>query len=659
MKLSVIIVNYNVRFFLEQAVRSTLKALELVEGELIVVDNASSDDSQSMMKELFPDVQYIYLNENLGFSKANNVGIKASKGEYVLLLNPDTVVAEDSFKICVDFMDQHPDAGGLGVHMIDGTGHFLPESKRGLPTPKAAFYKIFGLSSLFPNSKTFGTYHLGYLDEEETHAVDILSGAFMVMRKEALDKSGLLDETFFMYGEDIDLSYRLTKAGYKNYYLPEARIIHYKGESTKKDSVNYVFVFYRAMVIFAKKHFDRGQASLFGFAIELAIYFRAGIAILRRLFGGFWQMIIDALLIFGIFRFATGWYASWANKDFDLPFIDSVTLGYTAIALFVLLYSSVYDRQFRYYRLLKGWGIAFLVLLGFYSLLPESLRYSRAVLLIGSVGAMFGTMIWRSVFNAINSSSFEIYNPKASRIGVVGDTRSLEDVNGFFDYHKRDRDLICGIAIEEEEHYPVGFVGQADEARLIVEDFRLTEIVFDERVISNKRMIELMEILADNEVEFRMLLGDPLFMVGSQAALRSDDVVASGDLENINIDAIKRVKRTLDLLITPFVVILSPILLFLVDDRIGLFKNIFRVVIGKASWIGYDPRAKHVALPNLKPGVAYSLLNVILPDTGQLQLIQENLTYISNYSIQNDLRLIFRHMHALGRNPLRESPKHP
>jgi GT2 family glycosyltransferase len=250
MKLSVVIVNYNVRHFLEQCLKSVERAMAGIEGEVFVVDNDSTDGSVEMVRSKFPWVILIENRENVGFSKANNQAISISKGEYVLLLNPDTVVEEDTFSKCVSFMDAHPDAGGLGVKMIDGKGKFLPESKRGMPSPAVAFWKISGLSSIFPKSRTFGRYHLGFLDENKTHEVEILAGAFMWMRKSVLDKVGLLDETFFMYGEDIDLSYRILQGGYKNYYLPDTRIIHYKGESTKKSSVNSVMVFYHDMPLF-------------------------------------------------------------------------------------------------------------------------------------------------------------------------------------------------------------------------------------------------------------------------------------------------------------------------------------------------------------------------------------------------------------------------
>ena len=304
MKLSVIIVNYNVQYFLENCLNSVYNSSEGIEFEVIVVDNNSVDGSLEMLKEKFPQTTVISNKDNKGFSKANNQAIKIAKGEYVVLLNPDTVVEENTFKLCCDFMDENPKSGGLGVKMLDGKGNFLPESKRGLPTPGVAFYKIFGLSALFPKSEKFGQYHLGHLSKEKNHEIEILSGAFMMMRKSVLDEIGLLDESFFMYGEDIDLSYRITQAGYTNHYFSETQIIHYKGESTKKSSINYVFVFYRAMAIFAKKHFSNKNAQLFSTLINFAIYIRAGLAVLTRTIKHFLLPILDGVILSsGIYLF--------------------------------------------------------------------------------------------------------------------------------------------------------------------------------------------------------------------------------------------------------------------------------------------------------------------------------------------------------------------
>ncbi|NLV38493.1 MAG: glycosyltransferase family 2 protein, partial [Bacteroidales bacterium] len=209
MKLSVIIVNYNVRYFLEQCLHSLYRAIKNTETEVFVVDNCSTDDSLEMLRQSYPEIKLIANSENLGFAKANNLAIEASESDYVLLLNPDTLVQEEAIRNMLSFMDAHPEAGALGVKMIDGRGRFLAESKRGLPTPAVSFYKISGLSALFPRSRRFGRYHLGWLDKDKIHSVEILAGACMLVRREAIIKAGLLDENFFMYGEDIDWSYRI------------------------------------------------------------------------------------------------------------------------------------------------------------------------------------------------------------------------------------------------------------------------------------------------------------------------------------------------------------------------------------------------------------------------------------------------------------------
>jgi GT2 family glycosyltransferase len=281
-RLSIVIVNYNVKYYLEQCLIS-LQASDIASLlEIIVVDNNSSDGSREYFAGAFPDVRFIWNTQNVGFAKATNQGIRQSQGQYVLLLNPDTVVGEHVLSRACDFMDAHPDAGALGVKMINGCGKFLPESKRGFPSPWASFCKIFGLTRFFPRSPVLGKYHLLYLDENKVHQIDILCGAFMLMRAETLTKTGLLDETFFMYGEDIDLSYRVTLSGYRNYYVPE-KIIHYKGESTKKDSIRYVKIFYEAMYIFFRKHYPR-SGFFFSLMVPVGIFTRAFMAAMRRMF---------------------------------------------------------------------------------------------------------------------------------------------------------------------------------------------------------------------------------------------------------------------------------------------------------------------------------------------------------------------------------------
>lgn len=288
LKLSVIIVNYNVKYYLDQCIRSVLRAFEEMNtpAEIIVVDNHSADGSVDYLEKrypqmLYPMVRFVRSAHNLGFARANNIAIRQSRGEYVLLLNPDTIVGEDALKASVDFMDAHEDAGAVGVRMLGAQGRRAMESRRGLPTPMVSFFKMLGFCNRWPHHRLFGKYYMGYLPWDEPCQIEVVSGAYCMLRRKALDEVGLLDEDFFMYGEDIDLSYRVLKGGYHNYYLP-VDILHYKGESTQKSSFRYVHVFYEAMLIFFRKHYS-GMTFLLSLPIKTAIYAKALMALVGML----------------------------------------------------------------------------------------------------------------------------------------------------------------------------------------------------------------------------------------------------------------------------------------------------------------------------------------------------------------------------------------
>lgn len=299
LKLSVIIVNYNVKYYLDQCISSVLRAFEEMKkasssdssvnedvAEIIVVDNHSADGSVNYLEKrypqmLYPMVRFVRSAHNLGFARANNIAIRQSKGEYVLLLNPDTIVGEDALKASVDFMDAHEDAGAVGVRMLGAQGRRAMESRRGLPTPMVSFFKMLGFCNRWPHHRLFGKYYMGYLPWDEPCQIEVVSGAYCMLRRKALDEVGLLDEDFFMYGEDIDLSYRVLKGGYHNYYLP-VDILHYKGESTQKSSFRYVHVFYEAMLIFFRKHYS-GMTFLLSLPIKTAIYAKALMALVGML----------------------------------------------------------------------------------------------------------------------------------------------------------------------------------------------------------------------------------------------------------------------------------------------------------------------------------------------------------------------------------------
>ena len=278
MKLSVIIVSYNVKYYLQQCIESVRRAINGIDAEICVIDNHSRDNTVGYLRKHNKDLRIIASNHNNGFARANNIFIQQTESEYVLLLNPDTIVGEEVLNDCIEFMDSHPQAGGLGVRMLKVDGSDAMESRRGLPTPMTSFYKMCGLCNRFPKNKLLGRYYMGYLPWDQPGQIEVISGAFFFMRREAIEKAGLLDEDFFMYGEDIDLSYRLLKNGYQNWYLP-LKILHYKGESTQKSSFRYVHIFYEAMLIFFKKHYGHTRFWL-TVPIKTAIYMKASFALI-------------------------------------------------------------------------------------------------------------------------------------------------------------------------------------------------------------------------------------------------------------------------------------------------------------------------------------------------------------------------------------------
>ncbi len=650
MKLSVIIVNYNVQHFLEQCLHSVFKASKNTNTEIIVVDNNSVDGSVAMVKEKFPQAVVLENKKNTGFSYANNQAIKIAKGEYVLLLNPDTVVEEDTFEKVIAFMDAHPDAGGLGVKMIDGKGNFLPESKRGLPTPSVAFYKIFGFSKLFPKSKTFGKYHLGFLDKDQTHEIEILSGAFMLLRKKALDTVGLLDERFFMYGEDIDLSYRILLGGYKNYYFPETRIIHYKGESTKKSSVNYVFVFYRAMVIFAEKHFSQNNAKLFSFLINLAIYLRAGAAIVVRFLKSIFLPAFDfGITVLGLFliteyyekniRFIEGGGYSEMLTSIAFP-------AYAFIWLFTIYLSGGYDKPIRLLKIVRGIFVGTGIILIAYSLLPEEYRFSRALILFGTLWILLAFLISRVALHLLGLKPYNLNPDKSKRIAIIGTQEEFERVNNLLKQTNINNSFLCFISADQNGNHHQQYVGNINQIEEVISIYKINEVIFCSRDISSQGIINHMHTLVSADVDFKIAPPESLSIIGSNS------IDTAGDLYIIDVNSIsksknKRNKRLIDLLLSFIFLLFSPILFFIQNNKLGFIKNIFSVAFGFKSWVGYGKEINE-HLPKIKPSVlspSDAIKNIEISEDTKNRL---NLAYSKNYKIENDLNIIWEGIKKLG-----------
>lgn len=650
MRLSIVIVNYNVKYFLEQCLHSLESAITGLETEVFVVDNNSVDGSNEMVASKFPWVNLIINKENVGFSRANNQAIKLATGDLVLLLNPDTILEQDTLSTCIHFMETHDDAGGLGIKMVDGNGKFLPESKRGLPTPTVAFYKIFGLSSLFPKSKTFGKYHLSYLDNNSTHEVDILSGAFMMLRKKALEKVGLLDETFFMYGEDIDLSYRITKGGYKNYYFPDARIIHYKGESTKKSSINYVFVFYNAMIIFAKKHFSQKNAWIFSLLIHIAIYLRASFAVLTRLFRKLIIPITDAAVIFlGSLMIVDYWETNVTytiGGHYPNLFLTLVLPLYVAIWIFSVFVSGGYDRPTKIRKIITGLLSGTIVILVFYALLPAELRFSRAIIILSGIWAVISLIAIRLILHFSGFKDYKLGYNQNKRFIIVGHADEATRVADLLHKTLINPSFIGLINVDQDAEKTNGFIGSLNQINDIISIYNIDEVIFCAKDLPAQNIIDIMTQLQKKEVDFKIAPPESLSIIGSNS------INTTGDLYVIDINSVGkpnnlRNKRLFDLLIAFILLPLIPAVMWIIRKPFGFLVNILRVLVGNRTWVGYS--SYNIALPGIKKGVLNPtdvLQNKKIDSDTALRL---NMLYARDYKIGTDLNIIWKGFRNLGR----------
>lgn len=650
-KLSVVIVNYNVKYFLEQALHSVRKAAALVPTEVFVVDNHSADGSCEMVKRNFPEVILIENKDNPGFSKANNQAIRQAKGEYILLLNPDTVVPEDCFvKIC-DFMDKTPNAGSLGVKMIDGKGNYLPESKRGLPTPIVAFYKMFGLSALFPKSKRFGKYHLGFLNKDEIHQVEVLAGAFMLLRKSLLDTIGLLDEDYFMYGEDIDLSYRINKVGYKNYYFPHTSIIHYKGESTKKASVNYVFVFYRAMIIFAQKHYSQKHARLFTLLINAAIYGRASIALLFTFISTIYVWAIDTFLFFIGAKYISLAYAEYKFETAAAYAGNIVTLNSFIYALLWsggLYLAGSYRKRIRPSSIGKGILIGTLAITVFYAFADEAYRFSRAIVLLGSLFALAVSYVLRLFVYTLTYKRTSFTLDSNIKTIIVGNKNEVQRVQHLLVHSKAKSEYIGYVAIQEEKSFDEYYLGTEDQLAEIVDLFKVEEIIFCSKDLSTQRIMQWMYSISKPDIHFKIVPEESVFIIGSNSKDEPGDFYTFEINLALNTPLQLRKKRLLDVSVSLLSVALLPLLLLVVKHKANFVLNIFKVLLGEKTWVGYATAPNTEMLPKLKPAVLTTIEKMMSEKLNLVTIQKLNFLYAKEYSAEKDLAIIAKGITKLG-----------
>ncbi len=561
MDLSVIIVNYNVRQFLENALTSVRRAMEGLTGEVFVVDNASDDGSAEMVRTSFPDVQLIENPRNLGFARANNIALSRAKGDFVLILNPDTIVQEDTFQVMLRFFADHPDAGLAGCKILNPDGSFQLPCRRSFPTPWVAFTKIFGLSALFPKSRLFGRYNLTYHSPDETYPVDAVSGSFMMARREVYERIGGLDEAFFMYGEDLDWCYRILQAGYKVYYVHSTQIVHYKGESTKRSEIDEIKLFYRAMQLFVEKHISRSVAVRF--VLTLAILFRELLATLGKavrpaIFAGIDFLLIDCALALSVLIYFGGTYhfPQWALETI-----------YTVPALIVVttLYASGVHTTHRY-SLSRSAGA---VVLGFIIIsaivfFAKSFAFSRAAVVVAGALSLVMLPGWRLAARmfgrggALRGHRKSLFGRRTLIVGTGSSAQEVlrklrarvddgYDVLGFIDTtRKRIGERVAGVEI----------IGSLENVGRVIDERRVSEVIFSVDGLSYADMLSAIARSKNPGVNFRLVPNSLEAIIGKTRIDRLDTLPLVDIDYNIHKPLNRFVKRLFDIAVSvlPFVV---------------------------------------------------------------------------------------------------------
>lgn len=641
-QISIIIVNYNVKHFLEHCLLSVFRALNGIDVEVFVVDNQSTDGSVEMVGEKFPQAKLIANTNNVGFARANNQAVKLATGKYILYLNPDTIVAEDCFSKCLDYMEANPKVGALGPKLIDGKGIFLPESKRGFPSAWVAFCKISGLSSLFKNSKRFNQYHQGFLPEDETNEVDVLVGCFMFCRKKTIDEVGSFDETYFMYGEDIDLSYQIHKGGYKNVYFPETTVIHYKGESTKKGSLNYVRMFYKAMIIFAKKNFTSGKKGLYVFLITLAIYFRAVIAFFRRIFTLLSLPILDAIILLASLWSMLSIWKSYVKPDTE--YSSSLLILFFITYLFswigAIFFSGGYDKPYKGQRVLRGMLIGSIIILTLYALLPENFRFSRGITVLGALIGTLAILFSRFVLQKLGIKSVQGEDQLNKQTLIVGHTDEENEIKTLIDKAGIHKNYI-GTASPTEEKFDYQ-ITSIDKLEPISKLYRVGEIIFSQHHLSFKEIISQIEKLGES-YDYKIHSFGTDSIIGSNSKNTAGDLYTTELIYDITLPSSRRNKRVVDILFSLFFILFSPILFWFAKDKKNYFRNCILTLEGDKTFVGYNDSQ----FPKLKEHIFPTYTSPKGFDIPADNIEHLDYLYAKKYSAWHDVKIIWENWRKL------------
>ena len=653
---SVIIVNYNVRDFLHQSLVSLQKALKGIQSEIFVIDNASDDGSAEMVRRRFPRIRIIANTANLGFAKANNIALKKARGKFFLLINPDTIVQEDTIRVMVEFLRSHPDAGLAGCKILNPDGSFQPACRRGLPTPWVAFTRIIGLSKLFPKTRLFGKYNLTYLDTEETYPVDAVSGSFMMVRKETFEQVGGLDESYFMYGEDLDWCYRIRQAGWQIFYVHSTQIIHYKGESTRRSSLDEIRTFYDAMNLFVEKHFQTSR--LFKIVLRLSIgvvSFAAFItSALRPLKIAIFDFIAVTLSLLLAEKF-------WRGELFRYPaYAYSIVFTIPAIIVIGSLYAAGVYTQ-RRMSISRSIGAIFLayVFISALTAFFKNYAFSRMIVAISGILVMVLIPGWRLVFRLVRKTSAygrgTLFGKRTLIVGTDMDAVGLQnklrarigegyEIVGFVGTtHEQIGETLNGIPV----------VGSIDNVGKIIKEQKISDVIFSPKALSYSQILSVISRSHEQVVNYHLVPTTMEVIVGKASVDSLDDVPLVQIAYNIDKPSHLITKRMFDIILSGLLLItVYPIFLLwsamIKKKQSGFFAGLPHVFNGKLSFVGTPVEDLHVQTQTGdllflgKPGLC-GLVQLQQERTlSDDELTQYDLYYARNQSVLLDIEILIK-----------------
>lgn len=648
MKLSVIIVNYNVKYFLEVCVHSVQRAIQGIDAEIIVVDNNSTDGSMQMLAEKFPDVVRIENNNNAGFGKANNQGVAIAKGEYILFLNPDTVMPEDFFSKMLAYMDAHPKAGSIGPKLFDGKGQFAPDGKKSFPSLSVAIFKTTGINKVFSKSPYFNKYYAVNIGEDQTAAVDVLSGCCMLVRASILPQiGGAFDEDYFMYCEDVDLSYRIQKAGYHNIYYPEVVLIHYKGESTRKATLSYVRIFNEALSTFVKKHYSKNNARLFILFINIGIVLRAILSAAKQVLKVLRMPMFDALIMLGTLWFMKEFWVIHVKNIEPIPLNSVLATFPVYITLWVasLYINGVYDQSYRGLRVIRGMVIGTVLILAYYGLLQSGLRYSRAIIIFSGISGTVIMLALHELLYRLGIFKFIPYDKLPRKAVIVADEKNYTDTANTLRRVHYAPAVNGRIASDANKGSALATIHELEPYLFTA---GINEVIFCVNGLTYSQILQNMQ-QCGSAYEYKIHLQGSQSFVGSNSSHTAGDLYTLDKRYNLSKFSQQRNKRILDLGLASSFLILWPLLLPFLKNRLQFWVNCWLVLTGQRTWVGYSHNHQH--LPEIRAGIlpAYFIIDDYEPApeiTAQLDNI-----YAQEYSAGADLTLILKNFKYLGMKP--------